>query len=393
MNWPSQGSAEQVTGQQGFGPAAQTAGPFLSACLRAQWDPAALDEPAGVPDNLVETARAGGVGPLLYSALRGRKLVPPAVEEELRRDYYGSAARAMVLWHELEKVLRALAAEQIPVILLKGAALAEAVYVNSALRPMGDLDLLVREKDVPAALRALAAQGYSAATAEAHAGLTVESENEVALCGARAVVEIHWSLLDSPYYQSHLPIEWFWQTAQPLRVGAQPALALGPEAQLLHLCAHLLLHHGGESPRLLWLHDIAAVLHRYGEQIDWPVLLQQAQACDLVLPLQQLLPRVAREWARPIPETALPRLAALRPSRAEARVFGLLTAPRRPVIQRFWTNLRTTPTWPRRLRYALQSIFPSPSYMQRRYSIRHRLLVPFYYPYRWYVGVREVLKQ
>ncbi len=218
-----------------------------------------------------------------------------------------------------------------------------------------------------------------------------ESENEVALRGDRAVVEVHWSLLDSPYYQSHLPTEWFWQTAQPLCIRAQPALALGPEAQLLHLCAHLLLHHGGDPPRLLWLHDIAAVLHRYGELIDWEVLLQQAQACDLVLPLQQLLPRVAREWSLSLPVAVLQRLAALRPSRTEVKVLSLLTSTRRPVIQRFWTDLRTTPTWPRRLRYALQSLFPSPSYMQRRYGVRHSALVPLYYPYRWYVGVREAL--
>ncbi len=395
MSWLWQSSAEETTGQQSLEPAAQTAGLFLSACLRAQWDPGALDELAELPlpEDLVKTARDSNLAPLLYSVLRGRGLLPPAVEEELRREYYRSAAHAMVLWQELETALRALAAEQIQVIVLKGAALAEAVYGNPALRPMGDLDLLVRERDVPTALRALEALGYAPISLEAHAGMALESENEVGLRGARAVVEIHWSLLDSPYYQSHLPGEWFWETAWPLHIGAQSALTLGPEAQLLYLGAHLLLHHSGGPFQLLWLHDIAAVLHRYGEQVDWDVLLQEARSCDLVLPLQHVLPRVVQEWRLALPEGVLQRLAALRPSRAEADIFGLITAPWRPVLQRFWTDLHSIPRWPQRLRYALQSIFPSPSYMRRRYCIRYGVLLPLYYPYRWYVGVREVLKR
>ena len=33
------------------------------------------------------------------------------------------------------------------------------------------------------------------------------------------------------------------------------------------------------------------------------------------------------------------------------------------------------------------SLLPSPAYMRHRYNIRHSLLLPLYYPYRWLVNL------
>ena len=290
------------------------------------------------------------------------------------------------------RALRLLAAQQIPVILLKGAALAEAVYGNIAVRPMGDLDLLVRREDVPAALAALHAAGWEAFDAEARDGLTLAYEVEIALQKPGPIpvmLEIHWGLLDSPHYQQVLPLAWFWETALPVQADGADALALGPEALLLHLCAHLALHHRGEG--LLWLHDVAEVLHAYGERLAWDEVLARAQAGDLVLPLQHVLGRVARDWDAPIPGDVMARLAALRPSADEARVYAWLTAPVRPVAQRFWADLASTPRWRDRLHYGWSSLFPSAAYMRQRYGLSQPLLLPLCYPYRWWLGLAGAL--
>ena len=136
-------------------------------------------------------------------------------------------------------MLRLLAAEQIAVILLKGAALAETIYGNIAVRPMGDLDLLVRREDVAAALAALRAAGWEAVETEPRDGLTLAYEVEIALQKPGPIpvlLEIHWGLLDSPHYQHTLPIAWFWETAVPVEADGTGVLALGPEA-LCCICA------------------------------------------------------------------------------------------------------------------------------------------------------------
>lgn len=369
---------------------------LLVSFLCAPWVPSArpanlpLDEPQAIA--LFRRAVEQGLGPLLYARLRGQESLPQSAMAELRQAYYESAGRSARLYHALEAILQALAASGVPAILLKGAALAQTVYENPALRPMGDLDLLVRPADVDTALAALAGLGYRPWQHEPAPGSTRTYENEIMLRreGAPAPLEVHWGLYDSPHYQEHLPMEWFWQTARPQRSGDASALILGPEAQVLHLCGHLILHHGKDA-RLLWWHDIAEVIVHYRQEIDWPTLLGQASACDLVYPLQQVLPRIASEWRAPIPPAALEELRLLRPSRAEERIYARLSAGYRPAGRRLLDDLADTSSCRRRLRMAMTNIFPTVAYMQRRYRIRHRLLVPFFYPYRWFLGLRGLL--
>jgi hypothetical protein len=375
---------------------------FLLLCLRGRWDPTVLERARALSarndldwDALRQVACVEGVAPLLYHTARGQDLLPPLVEESLRLVYYHHAGRNLRLFHKLEDVVSHLTAGGVPVTLLKGAALAQTVYRNASVRPMVDLDLLVRQQDVPTALRVLSALGYEPAHAEHRAGYLFAYKNEMMLVKpgeVKAPIEIHWSLFGPLYYQQAVPMDWFWQTALPVRIGDASAWMLGPEAQVLHLCGHMPLQHSGEGElRLLWLHDVAEVIAFYQEQIDWDQVLARARAYDLVLPVQQILTRVSHEWHAPIPPAVLERLRTLRPSRDEERVFAWLTSAHRSA-QRFWVDLASMPGWGPRLRFAWCIFFPSAGYMQRCYGIPHRFLVPLYYPYRWFLGLRDTLR-
>jgi len=297
----------------------------------------------------------------------------------------------------LEAVLAALNAAEIPVIVLKGAALAHTVYRNPAVRPMCDVDLLVQEQDVPTALDCCKALKYETCDREAHAGDTLTYENEIMLRKpetVNAVLELHWSLFDSPYYQAQLPMEWFWETAQSVTIEGITTRILGTEAQILHLCGHLALHHGhGTQLSWHWLYDIAALVMHPGTQLDWTILLQKAQAFDLVLSLRRVLKEVDTVWSPPILSAHLTELNSVEPSAQEARIFSWLTAEQRPVLQRFIADLASTPGWRARLAYAWHNVFPMPHYMQQRYHIPHIFLLPLYYPYRWWLGIWSLLRK
>jgi hypothetical protein len=333
------------------------------------------------------------LGPLLYRAVRRQNLVPPAVEEALRAARYSMAVRDRLLHGELVAILDRLSVQGVGVVLLKGAALVHTVYAGAGLRPMEDLDLLVHREDVRPALAVLIEQGYERAGIEVRPDADLLYENELKLDRAGPLpfwVEVHWSLFDVPYYQRVLPMDWFWQTALAVQVGGSAAFVLGPEAQVLHLCGHIVLQHGDERASLLWLHDVAEVLVHYRDQLDWEGLLNRAQECRLVLPVQQVVGRVAEQWGAPVPAPVLSRLNALHPSAEEVRVVAWRTARQRPVAQRFWSDLASMGGWRQRLHYLWIQLFPSVTYMQSRYGIKHRLLVPLYYPYRWLVGLRGV---
>ncbi len=376
----------------------ELAAQFVRAALRWRLGLAPLDEVKSATttpdfdwDAVATLAAREGVEPLLYATLRGLPWVPSGLVEQSRQVYLAQGLRNALLFRELEVALAALTEAGIPTLVLKGAALIPRLYSNPALRPMVDLDVLLHQEDVPAARRRLEDLGYQPALLEPADGLTLAFENELLLTRAdrtETAVELHWSLFDSPHYQHRLPMGWFWETAVEAQVGNTPVRILGPEAELLYLCGHLALHHRGQG--LLWQHDLAALLAAGADTLDWDALLARGQAMELLLPLQTLLPRLAREWGTPVPAPVLERLAGLQPTPREMQVFRRLTAQQRPVLQRLAADLAGIPTWRGRLRYAWCNLFPSANYMRERYAVRHGLLLPLYYPYRWVLGLSEV---
>jgi hypothetical protein len=376
----------------------EAASRFLRLSLSSRWEPAALEAARAVAardhvdwHKLLQLAREGALTPLLYHATRDRDLLPAHVEDDLRLDYFRTARRNALLFHELERALCRLAQDHLPTTLLKGAALAQVVYGNVALRPMFDLDLLVHREDVPAALRALRDLGYIPTAPETRPGDTLIYENELMLVKRGDVdtwLEVHWSLFNSPHYQNALPVDWLWRNTLPSDIGQTPARVLASEAQLLHLCGHLLLHHGcGSELQPLWLYDVAALIWCDAERLDWEEVLIRARSYDLVLSLQRVVPRAVEKWNAPVPVAVLERIHTLRPSREEARVVARLTARRRPVAQRFVADLASITGWRARVRYWRNNMIPSAAYMRERYAIPRRLLVPLYYPYRWLRGL------
>jgi hypothetical protein len=332
------------------------------------------------------------LSPLLYRILHEQGVAPVSVERALRDEYYRTLGCNAFLLDQLGDALHHLKAHNVAVIVLKGAALAETVYRDLGLRPMGDLDLLVRREALSTTLCVMGTLGFDRLDPEVHEGIDAAYENEITLskpANLEVQVGVHWSLFDSPLYQHKLPMDWFWQTARPARLCDVPGQMLGPEAQVLHLCGHLWLHHQGQG--LLWLHDVAEVIAFYRTQIDWEQLLDKAQTFDLVVPVQQTLTHLADEWHVPIPADVLQRLRGLQPSPHELRTFSWLTAEHRPVAWRFRSDLVSMRDWKERWRFAWSHLCPSPAYMQHRYRIRHACLLPLYYPYRWFLGLSSAV--
>ncbi len=340
-------------------------------------------------DLVTEIATSYRVAPLLYQELKDQSIVPTTVRMALQREYLGVARRNLFLFHELNKVLEHLNEAGIQTLVLKGAALAETIYGNIALRPMGDIDLLVSPEDAARALDSLADAGYVPGTEPQH-GMALVYENEVALHkpGMESyLLEIHWALFDSPFYQQ-MPLDWFWQTRQVVETPTGSFYKLSPSAEVLYLCGHLALHHAHE-PVMLWLNDLAMILEHQQEKIDWSVFLEQTEAYHLVLAVRKTLETLLVDWEAAVPLNVVQALQELEVSTEEQKAFAAQTAVNRPVAQRFWSDLSQMPTWRERLNYAGISLFPSPAYMRERYQAELTDFLPYLYLHRFWRGLRS----
>ena len=348
-------------------------------------------------DPLLDEADAQGVTPLVYQTLKPyHNDMAPEVWHRLAKAHFDVAAINALFLEEWAAVVQCLAEHRIETLAIKGAALAGTLYGNVALRPMQDLDLLLHQAQVPEAHIALGHRGYVPVKEEHFPGAAAAFESQVSLARRDSVTtmtyvcELHWHLLDSPFYQRTMPLDWFWDTAVPLQLEDTTTKTLGPEARLLHLCTHLALHHHGE--RLLWYCDIDRLIRHHGGSLDWDELIARAETYRLVLSLRTVLAQTIEQFDAPVPDEVTDRLAAMQPDPEEVAVFGFMVAPPHGVIERFLNDLSQLSGTRQRLQFILANIFPSPAYMRQRYQIENPWQLLPYYFYRLIKGALHGLR-
>ena len=292
---------------------------LLLACLRQEHDETQIKHlrKRSAEDwrEAAAAAESHGVGPLFFHAVRdisGRLNIPGELMEALRRKYYAAAARNIRVYHELEMLLGAFGRAEIPVVLLKGAHLAEHVYGNIALRSMCDVDLLVRREDLERV------EGvFGEAGGEADDTHRTDFHVAYQMRKSRLIVEVHWDLV-SPLFPCNVDLDGVWSRAQTARFGQANALVLSPEDLLLHLCIHTVVH--AADMRIRMLCDIAESVCLFEKTLHWAALVERGRSWSASRCIYVLL-RLAKEFlGAPVCEE---HLTALQPEGFEEHRFLL----------------------------------------------------------------------
>lgn len=229
-------------------------------------------------DRLFDLAGQLGVGPLLYfrlGALGIRDVIPAEAIRQRKEECFSSQAWNMKVYAELRKVLVALSHEGLPVVVLKGAALAELAYPQIGLRTMADVDLLVEKKNLDKAGAILERLGFLPNEAyrekqwyRAHHHHIVPYVSP----DGSLTIEIHWHIIERTALLD-MPVDELWRRAQSVRIASVPCLALAPEHMLLHVALHLSSSNQFLS-QLRGLYDVAELLRRWGGGLDWDEVLR-----------------------------------------------------------------------------------------------------------------------
>jgi len=371
---------------------------FIWLCLRSRWDAGALKQaqqltllPQFQWENVQNTIITNSLGPLIYSILAECAWTPAPILQSFQKTYLECMTRNTLLLQEAKLLIQAFINLGIGGIFLKGVALVATCYLNPGLRPMIDLDILVKQPDVMKVTEILSGLGYDFVKPEVSQQVQVNFKNEVVMqrtAKINFIVEIHWSLFDSTFYQTTLPMEWFWQTAKPIQLNRLPTWSLGPEAQLFHLCGHLYFHH--QSRGFLRYHDLAEWIVRYQDEINWDVLVERGSEFNILRPIKHILATVDRLYPSIIPVRVMENLFSAQESALEHFLYTQTLERRESVGKRFIHDLNGLTGWRERVRFAFDHIFPSVAYMRDRYNIRYPAMVVFYYPYRWYLGLKSI---
>ena len=215
--------------------------------------------PTAPPDELAEIAtqvvdwrrtlmmaEREGATPALWRALQNSHTAfPPEAREFLRTRTMLSDFRMQQLSLRLQQTVRAFVDHNVPVMLLKGAAIGAIVDATFRSRPMSDLDLLVQPSNVLRAKEAVLAAGWHI-TPDERLHRLLEGQHHLppfldpSLRGLR--LELHTTLLP-PNHSFKLDEEWLWSQSVPAAVPFAGASLLPPEISAVHACIHFAWQH------------------------------------------------------------------------------------------------------------------------------------------------------
>ena len=214
-----------------------------------------------------------GIAPLFHikiTSLSNAGMIPDFVKDHVRKVYFKTMSRGMLLYAHFKEIAIAFEKENIPMIPMKGVYLAEKMYRDIALRQFSDMDLLVSPENGEKCLQILKKNGYiSTLIAQTE---FVQSLSEIVhyppMVKNEISVEIHIKLhRNHPEY--FLDPAKIFEHALPDSLNSCKVLAMDKYDMLIHLCLHLDKHFVSGSLQFTCYNDIVNYLNTYITEFDW----------------------------------------------------------------------------------------------------------------------------
>ena len=262
--------------------------------------------------NLVALAERHGLRPLLHRHIESLApdAVPPPIFKLLWAWTERTRSRNRAMAKELLRLLALLDAKGIPALPYKGPALAVSIYGDLALREFGDLDVLVRQEDMPGAIALLIEQGLEPAYAlrPVDQAELIHSPLHYHLALIHPVsslmVELHW-MTDLDFPVEAMSQRCWWTRTPELALEQGRVRAFTAPELLLILCLHGSKHHWMS---LGWLVDVAELIRQHPD-MRWECVLQHARTHGCARRLALGLHLADLLLDAPVPSRVLQRIA------------------------------------------------------------------------------------
>jgi hypothetical protein len=318
-------------------------------------------------DELASDAEHHGLGPWLYRwSCDHPSVVPAHLHHRLKAHVTALAGRCLAFADELATILRVLARRHIPCAPLRGLALAAYLPDPPSVRPMGDLDLLVKRDDYAGVREALRRLGYT--EVDRRPGFAQTYSYTLEFVKDRhgwITVEPHWTLAYPPFMDT-IDMNEVWDRCRRGTVAGVETWLLSREDVLINLCWHL--HHKGADAPLLWWHELDLLCRHSAASINWPALIATVGSGVQAGLLAEVLRTLVREFRTPIPGRVLTELdeSASHRTSPSARLFtGPLSVDGAESLAQFFAikGLRA------RAAYAWALLAPSREFMSRHETV------------------------
>lgn len=321
--------------------------------------------------------------PLLYRNLLLHGVEAPLLER-LGEEYVRTWCDNQLLFNAASGLLRTLRASGVETLLLKGASLALQAYEDSGLRPMSDVDILVRPGKAELAIKLLGEGGWESNYRSPEALIPYEQAVEFR-DGREGRCDLHWRVFFDGAQE--VGDEEFWEAAVEFEFDGVRALALNPTDQLLHVCVHGAAWN--DMPPVRWVADAAMLLG--SAEIDWGRFVDLARRRRLMLPAGDTLGYLRDFLGAPVPADVLGSIRAIRPTVVERCLYRVRAGPSKPLkrlsVLHYWAKAwrlsRASPPGRKLLGFL--------SYLKSLWGVGRLWQAPFHLAFKAARGVAQIL--
>lgn len=346
--------------------------------------------PSCSAEKLYEAGKKHSVLPILFQVLCRQgsdcKDNSGKVMELFKKAYISAVYLASLQDCSLEELGEKLTERGIGYVPVKGSVI-KKLYPEPDLRTMGDLDLLIQEKDRAAADEIMKSLGYE------RQGL---GSNVWTYKRGMVTFEIHVNLAGEKYWNDVDYIGYFselFQKSHPIGEKTERRLTL--EDHFLFLCFHLAKHLCSTGAGIRMILDIALYIKHYDKQMDWQYIWREADKLRLRDFIENML-SICRSWFHVETASSAKKMDTRTQAIFEEYVLsgGVFGFEREDSIRRLRKGIREEGSnrslWVK-LRALLYLAFPDREHMKDFLPEleEHPALLPAAWVKRWYLGLRN----
>jgi hypothetical protein len=360
--------------------------------------PLALGVSADEWSNMLIFLQAHWMVPFVYrkiGSLPQECRPPETITDEMRQAFLVSCVRSVHMERQLQEIIETFREQGVQMLVLRGPALAFSLYDDPAMRPSGDLDLLVIPEQVIQARDILESLGYTCLARRFETARDFFREE----CfihqedpGNTFPVDLHWVHWElHPFFKGseEVDIEDLFQRAWKVETPTLAFETLHPVDYLIHSAIHLVMIHKNEM-RLSWIYDTALLAQHLQVPDDWGTLQERCVAWRARLPLEQCL-KMAQVWTGlKIPDGFDDFSTWPPPTKDETAVWA-------DTMHHHWVtillkrSLANPSLLLKRIPSLFRLLFPHPDMVRYCYPTSSNWLLPVSYVRRWFRWVDDLV--
>ncbi|HEX2970328.1 MAG TPA: nucleotidyltransferase family protein [Bacteroidales bacterium] len=331
-----------------------------------------------------------GVAALAFNNLEKAGLLgkfPVEAEAFLRNAFYMSMSRNARNMRMMQECLDILNCEGIKTVFLKGMALEHIVYGNCGLRQMSDADVLVDHSVILEAYNRLIRKGFTPLPVKSvfhRPIIAYYGKHLPSLIKDGFSIELHHELFSR---ENHYLTEILLSTAREVNISGRKAWLPEPQILFLYLVWHLHKHEVSNDSQLRLYTDLVVMIGKYGNEIVNNRLVELAGKSGMNEILATKLWCLREYWETEMPGWLMEYTEKWRDTTFSEKFIFFLGSPKENPVTAgsgsYREKFAEIQGFHRKVLYLLGDLFPTLSFMKKRYKCDSALKAILYYPHRW----------